>query len=372
MATGGFAIYVIDVGGNHEFVYKDEDDTVSCWHPTPLKVRASPVKIHSFRQPTLQSQNKALCIVANVYEGMESITPGSVKYLRINNAIERPWDSYRRWSPVYTSNAWSAALWSRAQIGVVPVEDDGSAYFTVPADRNIFFQALDENYMELQRERTYVNYRPGEIRSCVGCHEQSGQAPRPIAGDVPAALKRAPSTPGPQPCDLVVNGGDDRAEQLIHYPTDIQPIFDAKCVSCHGNTSPDGNLALTGDINYRYNTSYEQLLTKALAGQVIDEFINIYGGDGANSYGSYLPPKSLGSYTSGLIETVKTSDSQDAHYQLLDEFEMQRLARWVDSNYQFYGSYYGRHHSDHSGTADFRRKATYEEAISPRAPSWHQ
>jgi hypothetical protein len=48
------------------------------------------------------------------------------------------------------------------------------------------------------------------------------------------ALKRAPSIPEPQPCDRVEQGGDGLAGQVIHYPTDIQPIFDAKCVSCHG------------------------------------------------------------------------------------------------------------------------------------------
>ena len=60
----------------------------------------------------------------------------------------------------------------KVQVGVVPVEADGSAHFVVPADRNIFFQALDENFMEVQRERTYVNYRPGEKRSCIGCHTE--------------------------------------------------------------------------------------------------------------------------------------------------------------------------------------------------------
>ena len=92
----------------------------------------------------------------------------------------------------------------------------------------------------------------------------------------------------------------------------------------------------------------------------------------ANSCGCYLPAKSLGSYISGLITKVNTTDSQDPHYQLLNEFEMQKLARWVDSNYQFYGNYYGRHHGNYSADPNFRRKATYEEATSPRAPLWHQ
>ena len=38
-------------------------------------------------------------------------------------------------------------------------------------DGVVFFQVLDENFMELQRERTFVNYLAGETRTCVGCHE---------------------------------------------------------------------------------------------------------------------------------------------------------------------------------------------------------
>ena len=76
------------------------------------------------------------------------------------------------------------------------------------------------------------------------------------------AMRRPPSVPQPQPCDLAVNGGDGgdgRAGQVIHYPTDIQPIFDRKCVSCHGAANPAGKLRLTGEVTLFYNTSYEEL-----------------------------------------------------------------------------------------------------------------
>ncbi len=360
---GAYQLYLIDTSGNHVFIYKDEDDTVSCWHPTPLVSRDMPTEVYSFEHPTFAANEEALCIVSNVYEGMEGVAPGEVKYLRINESVPRYWDTRKTWSD-YDSASWSAALWPRVQWGIVPVEADGSAYFTVPADRAIFFQALDENFRELQRERTYVNYKPGEIRSCVGCHERSGQAPRSIAHETPLALKRAPSTPGTQP-------GETEPKQVIHYPTDIQPIFDAKCISCHGSSNPDAGLNLTGSLTYRYSTSYEQLMDKQLAGPSISEFIWLRGGDHGNINGAYLPPKSLGSHTSTLASIVLTEDSEGPHYQLLNETQLAQLFRWIDSNYQFYGTYYGRHHWDHQSDPDFRRKPTFEEAISPLAPSWH-
>jgi hypothetical protein len=295
---------------------------------------------------------------------MEGVERGSIKYLRINEAVPQYWDTKRKWSPNYHSAQWSAALWPRVQWGIVPVEEDGSAHFIVPADRNIFFQALDENYMEVQRERTYVNYRPGETRSCIGCHERSGKIPRPVTNHTLLALQRLPSRPGPQP-------GETDPRQVIHYPSDIQPILDAKCVSCHGASEPDADLSLVSTITLLHNTSFEQLRNRELAGPIVAEFVHHTGADHANRNGGYLPPKSLGSHTSALVSTLRTTNVHDPHHRLLSEAELLRVIRWVDSNYQFYGTYYGRHHGAHKAHPDFRRAPKFEEAISPRAPDWH-
>jgi cytochrome c553 len=271
------------------------------------------------------------------------------------------------------------------QWGVVPVEKDGSAQFLVPANRSLFFQALDENYRELQRERTYVNYAPGEVRSCTGCHGQSHRTAALDASPTPLALTRPPSLPQPQPCDLTDHGGDGHAGQVIHYPTDIQPIFNAKCVSCHGATNPAGGLRLTGEITLFYTTSYEELARKELAGPIIAEFTSFLQGDRGNYNGAYLPPGSLGCPTSTmmalLINAAHPKNVKDDHSKMLTEMELMVLSRWVDSNYQFYGSYFGRHHPQWVNPdpavaayhpADFRRKATFEEAVSFLAPPWHR
>ena len=362
--AGAYSIYIIDTEGNKSFVYADEDKSLSCWHPTPLKATKTPGVIAPSISPELKKLNLAECIVTNVYEGMEGVEPGSVKYIRINEAIPQYWDAKRKWGPKYESATWPGALWPRVQWGIVPVEKDGSAYFTVPADRNIFFQALDENYMEVQRERTYVNYRPGEVRTCIGCHERSNEPPSLAKNRNPLALQRDPSVPGPQP-------GETNAQQVIDYPTDIQPILDAKCISCHGNKEPDAGLILTGDITGRHNVSFEQLMHKRLAGPLLSEFIAPNGSDHANTHGAYLPPMSLGSYESKLVSTIRTVDSKDPHYDLLSQAELLKVIRWTDTNYQFFGSYYGRHHGAHAEHPEFRRKATFEEATSSIAPEWH-
>lgn len=381
-APSAYSVYLLGIDGSHRFVHADKE--LSCWHAMPLKARRVPPAIQPQRNETYAADNEALCMLFNVHDGMDGVAPGEIKWLRINEAIPRYWDTGRRWTSGLSSSGWKAALWPRAQWGVVPVEEDGSACFKVPANRNIFFQALDENFMEVQRERTYVNYKPGETRSCSGCHGQRNRAAHLLENNArPLALRRPPSTPQPQPCDLIENGGDGRARQVIHYPTDIQPIFDAKCVSCHGGENPQGGLNLTGSITQYYSVSYEELCKRQLAGPIISEFTSFLEGDRGNYNGAFLPPNSLGARTSELYKLLTNADhpmnAKDDHTTMLTDMELMVLCRWMDSNYQFYGTYYGRHHSDWTNKTDgdytpkdFRRRPTFEEAISFVAPKWHQ
>ena len=66
---------------------------------------------------------------------------------------------------------------------------------------------------------------------------------------------------------------------------------------------------------------------------------------------------------------------------MLTGTELMILSRWVDTNYQFYGSYFGRQHPEWLNPdpavpaydpSDFRRKPTFEEATSFFAPKWHR
>ena len=47
-------------------------------------------------------------------------------------------------------------------LGTVPVEADGSAHFRVPAETAVYFQLLDEDFMELRRMRSFISFQPGE------------------------------------------------------------------------------------------------------------------------------------------------------------------------------------------------------------------
>ena len=80
--------------------------------------------------------------------------------------------AYRRADPEHGS-----VNLARAVLGTVPVEDDGSAYFVVPARRELFFQALDEDGLAVTSMRSGTQFQPGETATCQGCHEPRQQTP---------------------------------------------------------------------------------------------------------------------------------------------------------------------------------------------------
>ena len=374
-----WGLYALDESGNATVIYRDE--RTGCFMPIPLRPRTKPPVLPSGRDPELAAKNLAACLVQDVYQGMDGIQRGQAKYLRINEQAPRPWSARRTWDEraydqQHACISKDASLGLKVQHGIVPIEADGSAYFLVPADKNIYFQVLDANFMELQRERTYVNYRPGERRSCVGCHETPNRVP-PQQNGVRLALKRSPSLPGPQP-------GETTGARPLHYPTDVQPVWDKHCIECHSGKTPKGNLDLSGEITEWFNKSYESLMPERRKLPLHDpRLLGIIIGENHPKTGNvkYLPPKSLGSHTSVLVamlsggsvqltnpaDAVRATSLAEKHKQIkLTPEELVRITTWIEANGQYYGSYYGKRLSKFTGDPDFRPVPTFQEATRQR------
>lgn len=75
-------------------------------------------------------------------------------------------------------------------LGTVPVEKDGSAHFTMPANTPVSVQPLDAQGQALQLERSWFVGMPGERVSCIGCHESQDAA---AVSRSTLAMQRAPS-----------------------------------------------------------------------------------------------------------------------------------------------------------------------------------
>ncbi|MCX6872463.1 MAG: hypothetical protein NTW21_01445 [Verrucomicrobia bacterium] len=370
-----YGLYLLDDQGRVTPVYRDP--AISCWLPYPVRARAiPPVTTTAVNQP-LAAKNQALCMVSDVYHGLEGVPRGEVAYLRILEQVPRPWAARRRWSgDVYDQQhaciTKDTHLGLKVLHGIVPVESDGSACFVVPANANIILQALDQHYLSLQTERTFVDYIPGEIRGCVGCHEVPQNAASRDLSAPRLAMKRPPSLPGPQP-------GEQDAGRALDYASDVQPVLDRHCLKCHGAKDPKGELNLSGTLTKLFNVSYESLLPdrRRVLGPVIGENHPKIGNV------EYLPAKSLGSHASVLVAmlapgTVQLADPKQAaralklsevHQDLrLSLGERVKITTWVDTNCQYYGSYWGRRNLEYADHPDFRPVPTFDQARSMTNP----
>ena len=114
-------------------------------------------------------------------------------------------------------------------LGTVPVEEDGSAVFRIPANTPIALQPLDAEGKAVQLMRSWYTGMPGETVSCIGCHEKPADVP---AGRRISAQSRTPR-------DITPWRGPARG---FDFEREVQPVLDRFCVSCHsdiGRAKPD-------------------------------------------------------------------------------------------------------------------------------------
>ena len=67
--------------------------------------------------------------------------------------------------------------------GSVKIAADGSTAAFVPASRALVWQTTDPNGEAIVRERVWVSFQPGEIRTCGGCHGQNSRNQQGTLGD---------------------------------------------------------------------------------------------------------------------------------------------------------------------------------------------
>ncbi len=200
-------------------------------------------------------------------------------------------------------------------LGYAPVEPDGSFKLQVPADVPLALQVLDGEGRGIQTHTNWIQVRPGERRTCDGCHSpRRGAALNSgaVADKVPAALVAAladarqsgetmaatrtrldatalqlnadpeftdvwantsmAGVTGRAPISLRYSGNASAADDLttpvpvngvINYPDHIQPLWTKDrggntCVSCHSNAAKLDLRASIGGSGRM--TSYEELL----------------------------------------------------------------------------------------------------------------
>lgn len=324
-------IFLIDIFGN-EVLLHQEQGGLGCFDPRPIQSSQS-----SRARPDRRDfeNGNGRFYVQDVYEGthMEGVERGDVKYLRVVESPEKR--SFNRGGHWGGQGAQAPGMnWhsfeNKRILGLVPVEEDGSAYFEVPSDTFMYFQLLDEEGKMIQSMRSGTILQSGEMQGCVGCHEDRVDTP-PAAAVGLQALKREPSPMG--------KGYGAEDGDIFSYLAKVQPIFDKHCVECHDFGKPDADIVnLARDKETVFNASYADLHRKKM--------VTVAGGGQPEIY----PAKSWGSHASKLTKML------DGHGNAtLTPAEKWIVYTWMDLNGVYYPSYDSAYPKNPTGRSPLTR-----------------
>ena len=215
----------------------------------PLQTRTAPPIVGSATDASLGGA--ALIGALNVYDStMKDFTPGSIYGVRIIEGFS----SEEGFPRMFGSTMFEG----QAQLGLAKVASDGSWLAKVPANVPLAMQAIDNFGMSLLPEPVWFSARAGESRVCGGCHEDRvktttvdpGLTQAFAIGPTDARATALRNTRLSSLADLAnsnlittQNGKTIGDERLVGMAWDkaLQPVFDAKCISCHDGTPSAAN-----------------------------------------------------------------------------------------------------------------------------------
>ncbi|MBQ6619654.1 MAG: hypothetical protein IJH68_05850 [Thermoguttaceae bacterium] len=300
-----------------------------------------------FRDPA------AVVVLVDVYNGLlPTIERGRVKKLRIMEQVRKSEDLDKRaydQSPVMGYGTYYAKrCW-----GEVPVEEDGSAHFYVPALREIYFQAIDAEGKELQRMTSAAQFMQGENISCMGCHEprETVTTSPTTTAHRPVAARRAPDVPVlPSWWTEAMGRRTNRFLDtgIFDYPTMIQPVLDRYCAECHTGSDPAGGYDLSGDTTRYFSMSYDNLLGRSrsyrqcdmLTGELPEETAAL-GKPLVQFHWLLFTPSSVNQPLQSGIYASRLGDyfTEEHTGHKIPEADKQKVWFWVDADVPYYGTF---------------------------------
>lgn len=318
-----WGIYLVDVFDNMTLL-KEVEGNALLW-PVPVQKRIRPPVIPD--RVNLKT-NTAEVVIADVHAGpgLANVPRGEVKALRV---IEY-YFSHRGMGGLYGTLGMDGPWDIKRILGTVPVEEDGSAHFTIPANSPVAVQPLDQHGQALQLMRSWMVGMPGEKMSCIGCHENQSGAP--VLGASKASLRESSA--------ITPWNGPARGFSFVR---EVQPVLDRYCVSCHDKPQPvvDGTQPelpyLKGD---KPITNWTSQLSGRWAGGgkftesyfQLQRFLRRPGIEGDRRM---FTPLDYHFETTELAQLLRKG-----HYNVaLDAASWDRLAAWHDLNAPFWGTW---------------------------------
>ena len=216
--NNGFGIYLFDAkAGTMELLHRDAK--ISTMYPMPIAPRKRPPILPE--NIDRNGPQEGVFLIADIYRGLKTVKRGEIKAVRIiavppkcQPTMNNPSIGHTREDP------------GKCILGSVPVEADGSAHFRMPSGVIVFFQAIDSRGMAVQTMRSTTHVQPGQTLSCIGCHERRNEAP--------ASRRLLAVARGPSRITLAPSGS-----WPLRFDRLVQPVLDAKCVSCHNPKAKD-------------------------------------------------------------------------------------------------------------------------------------
>ena len=305
--TSLWGVYLVDIYDNMLLI--KEEPGYALFEPLPLRPTTPPPIIPD---KIKLGDTNAVVYMQDVYlgPGLKGVPRGTVKNLRIYQYEY----SYRNQGGHYyvgMEGGWDV----RRMIGTVPVENDGSALFRIPANTPVTVQPLDKEGKALQMMRSWFVGMPGEYISCVGCHEPQNATP---SMSTASFVRTKPHDPAPW-------YGPKRGFSFVR---EVQPVLDKYCSGCHNGQADRPNLADPTIIQTSGGIS-------SLPRSYVDlhPYVRRNGPEG--DYRT-LTPLEFHADTSLLVQMLRKG-----HYNVkLDAESWDRLITWIDINVPAYGTFH--------------------------------
>ncbi|MBT8044631.1 MAG: SUMF1/EgtB/PvdO family nonheme iron enzyme, partial [Verrucomicrobiae bacterium] len=331
-----WGIYLVDIFDNRTLLMEEEG--YGFFEPIALK-KTPPPPVLANRVD--ESKSTASVYIQDIYHGpgLKGVPRGEVKALRVCSYEFSPSSPKKgQGSGGLLGTIGMDGPWDiKKVLGTAPVHPDGSAHFTIPANTPIFLLPLDAEGQALQIMRSWFIGQPGERVSCVGCHESAHESPLP-------KLTSA-STAAPHPLSQWLEDVTN-----FSYASEIQPILDQKCVSCHDGQPANGRYSTQRD-DYENNpipylgakplkdwkVRYAGSAKPTYGGRFSESYYQLFRlarGPGIESDMGLLTAKEFSADSTELVQMLKKGH----HGVKLDRSDWQKIYRWIDFNTPYHGN----------------------------------
>lgn len=290
-----WGIYLVDVFDNVTCLIKEEGEGFIS--PIALIKRDTPPAIPD---RVKLDEKESTVFIQDIYEGegLRGVPRGTIHELRIH-AYEY---AYLKTPSDHTAQGIQSGWDIKRLLGTVPVEEDGSVIFKIPSNTPVSIQPLDKDGAAVQWMRSWFTGMPGEIVSCVGCHEDQNQIPIPkrVIASQKAPVKLTPPEGG---------------VRSFTFDLEVQPVLDRACVACHTGEGKAFDLRGGMKDEKGFGTAYLNL----------HPYVHRQGPEADMIV---LQPYEYHANTSELVRILKTG-----HYNVkLTDDEWKVLYNWIDYN----------------------------------------